>query len=307
LAVPLQQREGMRLRTILCPTDFSPGSLQAMRTAARLAKETGAELRLVHAWYVPRMTLGNELALTAQVVDGLCEEADRCLASARAQAIELGVPSVETEMLTGEPWHEIVHAIEKDPTIDLVVIGTHGRTGISRFLLGSVAEKVIRHAPCSVLAVRPDSEPHAYRHALCPVDFTPSSREAVRLASQLVARDKGEIALLHVIDLPVAHTGEPMSAGFVQDLDRDAAKHLAAHAAELQRETTIPIRARTRIGRPGTETLAALDADPTFDLVVMGSHGRTGIRRLLLGSVAEKVVRHARCPVLVARSRAEPH
>ena len=74
-------------------------------------------------------------------------------------------------------------------------------------------------------------------------------------------------------------------------------------AARLRSTVTVPVATRIRIGHPGAETLALLDDDPTFDLVVMGSHGRTGVRRVLLGSVAEKIVRHAHCPVLVEHTR----
>ena len=87
------------------------------------------------------------------------------------------------------------------------------------------------------------------------------------------------------------------------DLDQYAAEHLAQWAARLAGRTKAPVTTLSRVGNPGAEILAALDEDPAFDLVVAGSHSRLGLERMLLGSVAEKVVRHARCPVLVARKR----
>jgi len=101
----------------------------------------------------------------------------------------------------------------------------------------------------------------------------------------------------------VAFSGAPLGADFLRDLDKHAAARLDEWVRELGGKASVPLTAQSRIGRPGTQTLAVLDADRSFDLVVMGSHGRTGIRRILLGSVAEQVVRHANVSVLVARRR----
>jgi nucleotide-binding universal stress UspA family protein len=92
-------------------------------------------------------------------------------------------------------------------------------------------------------------------------------------------------------------------ADYAELLDRRSAELLDQWASQLRGKISVPVTTTARIGWPGAEILAALDRDSTVDLVVMGSHGRTGIKRVLLGSVAEKIVRHARCPVLVARRR----
>jgi len=151
--------------------------------------------------------------------------------------------------------------------------------------------------------VRDRGEVTPFGHVLCPIDFSETSRGAVEFAAELAAPGGAGITLLHVVELPVSYAGEPPLAGFVGDLDKHAAQLLEQWAAELRAKVTVPVATRSRIGSPGGQTLAVLDDDPTFDLVVMGSHGRTGLRRVLLGSVAEKVVRHAGCPVLVARPR----
>jgi nucleotide-binding universal stress UspA family protein len=166
--------------------------------------------------------------------------------------------------------------------------------------LGSVAEKVIRHAPCSVLAVGPGSEAKPFSHVLVPTDFSDSAQHALELSAQLVA-PTGTITLLHVIEVPVAYSGEVPVPDFERVLDKRAAAALDQAAARLASLTSATVRVRSRIGYPGAQTLAVLDDDRSVDLVVMGSHGRTGIKRVLLGSVAEKIVRHAGRPVLVAR------
>jgi nucleotide-binding universal stress UspA family protein len=134
-----------------------------------------------------------------------------------------------------------------------------------------------------------------------PTDFSESAAGALDLAATLV-EPTGSITVMHVIEAPVAYSGE-LFADFGRDLDTRAAAALDKEVVRMKRTAKQSITARTRIGYAGAQTLAAVDHDRTVDLIVMGSHGRTGIKRALLGSVAEKVVRHARCPVLVSRKR----
>lgn len=108
---------------------------------------------------------------------------------------------------------------------------------------------------------------------------------------------------MHVIEVPVDYSGAVPIGDFVRDIDKHASNTLEAEAKRLVTTTSVPISTTARIGYAGVETLAAIAADPTIDLVVVGTHGRTGLKRVLLGSVAEKVMRHAHCPVLVARKR----
>jgi len=147
-------------------------------------------------------------------------------------------------------------------------------------------------------------EPAPFGHVLCPIDFSDSSHHALALAADLAGPRGRGITLLHVIEMPVTFSGEPPVTGYHENLVGRARKVLDKWAAELRAKVSVPVTTRTVVGFPGAEILATLDADPTLDLVVVGSHGRTGFRRVLLGSVAEKIARHARCPVLVARTRA---
>jgi nucleotide-binding universal stress UspA family protein len=293
----------MSFRKILCPIDFSAGSQRAMQAAVRLTEEAGAELVLLHAWHVSASVFPAEYPLPPPILQHMSDDARKGLDGAVRDATALGAKRVTSTLLRGVPWVAITETLE-DPGFDLVVIGTHGRTGLSRILLGSVAEKVIRHAPCSVLVVRPDGEVKPFTHALVPVDFSDSARHAVDLAAELVRPGGAGITLLHVVEAPVSYSGELPDPEFLQALDRHSAEHLDQWAAQLRGRVSVPVAIRSRVGWAGAEILAALDRDPYVDLVVMGSHGRTGLARVLLGSVAEKIVRHARCPVLVARKRA---
>jgi nucleotide-binding universal stress UspA family protein len=142
----------MTFRKILCPVDFSTGAQEAQRLAIEMSGPD-TQIVLVHVWqlpYVYGMDAGaSDLALIE--TRSLAEEE---LARWKADAEHLGAQRVSTVLAVGVPWHEIVELAKRDPTIDLIVMGTHGRTGIKHALLGSVAEKVVRHASCPVLVAR---------------------------------------------------------------------------------------------------------------------------------------------------------
>jgi nucleotide-binding universal stress UspA family protein len=282
-------------RTILCPIDFSAGSQHAFRVAARLAAESDVELLLVHAWFLPPIAAGGDMPLPADAIQGLVEDAERGLAELVPEAKSLGAKNVTSELVSGPPWERIVGLAEPE---DLIVMGTHGRTGIRRFLLGSVAEKVVRHAPCSVLVAREDGEPAPFRNLLVPIDFSEYCKRALEEASALARRNDGRITLLHVIELPPIFHGVPPGE-LVKDVDAMATTKLATWAELVA--PAMPVRQIVRSGSAAGQILALLHDDPSFDLVVAGSHGRTGFQRLMLGSVAEKLVRYASRPVLVAR------
>jgi len=289
------------LKKILCPVDFSAGSKHAMQVAVRMANEAGAELLLVHAWYLPPLAVAGESPFPADTIQLMSDDEEQGLAAAAQDATALGAKQVQTLFLSGLPWGQIVEAVQGDRRVDLVVMGTHGRTGLRRIVLGSVAEKVVRHAPCSVLVTR--GEATTFKRILCPIDFSESSRQAVDAAADLARRIRAEITLLHVVEIPVTFSGEPTIVEFVADLERRSAHTLDKWAKELRTKVSTAVTIRAELGSPGAQTLSVLDNDPTFDLVVVGSHGLTGIKRILLGSVAEKIVRHAACSVLVARTR----
>jgi nucleotide-binding universal stress UspA family protein len=289
----------MTFKKILCPTDFSEGSDQALRVASRLANEHGAELVLVHAWFIPAIAQTLEHPYPPSVVQALVDGSNRSVEVAVEKAKASGAARVRGELVNGPAWSEIVAMLEGQG-FDLCVIGTHGRTGFSRMFMGSVAERVVRHAPCSVLAVHPNGGVERFKSALVATDFSPGARHALELATKLLTPG-GKLMLLHVLELPARFSGEVPRAAFDEEMNLQAAKLLAREADALKARTGVDVQTRLRIGYPGHEILNVLGDDPRFDLVATGSHGRTGIKRVLLGSVAEKVVRHARCPVLVAR------
>jgi nucleotide-binding universal stress UspA family protein len=290
----------MTFRKILCPIDFSVGSRCAMTQAARLAIEHGAELVLLHAWFLP--VISGEYVYPGELVQEVAEAAQRDLDGAVAEARELGVPAVSARLVNDSAPRAIVDAAKADPSIDVIAIGTRGRSGVSRFVLGSVAEAVVRHAPCPVLTIRHNLDVRPVKNVLVPVDFSARSRDALNLAAELVRPGGSGITLLHVVELPVAW-GELRPFDVDRELSHRAAAQLKDWAADLATKTNVPVSTRICVGNPAHQLLEVLGTELVFDLVVIGSRGRTGLARMTLGSVAEKIVRHAPCAVLVTHHR----
>lgn len=142
----------MTFRKILCPIDFSDPSREALKTAARLAGPT-AELTLLYVWESAARLSGVNL-MQSDVLEHERKQAEAALAGWKAEVESLGAKAVTIKVHAGTPWKAIVDEVASNPSYDLLVMGTHGRTGIMRVLLGSVAERAARHADCPVLLVR---------------------------------------------------------------------------------------------------------------------------------------------------------
>ena len=142
-------------KLICCPIDFSDASRAALEVAADLARRNGAELWLLHAYPVPGYTFPDgSVVASPKMLQDLSDAAQRHLDEWRTIAEGAGAPRVETAKEAGEPAGEIV-AFARERGVDLLGLGTHGRTGIEHALMGSIAERVVRKAHCPVLTVRP--------------------------------------------------------------------------------------------------------------------------------------------------------
>jgi nucleotide-binding universal stress UspA family protein len=215
--------------------------------------------------------------------------------------------SLELRTAEGAAAAEIVrHAREWDA--DLLVMGTHGRSGFDRFALGSVTEKVLRKAVCPVLTLPPGAQhgnaPASYRHVLCPVDFCEGSAASLELGVALAAREGAVVTVLHVVE--TLGTEEGTADVNLSTLRRlqcenargDLEKMVAIHA----KGAAVPIEQFVSAGRPHREILRWA-AEQHADLIVMSTQGRGPIDLTLFGSTTNQVVRRATCPVVTVRMR----
>jgi nucleotide-binding universal stress UspA family protein len=302
----------MEIRKIVVGTDFSPEANRALQQAMEIARHTGAELTLLHVGAVldmvqdvPRLAApamrDYERALKAQLGD-----LRRQLEELRQRVSGQGV--TVSHMITDGFADTGLCAAVDELGADLLVTGTHGHTGVRRFLMGSVAARVVRLCNAPVLVARGEAPRGGYRRILVPTDFSEAADAALETALQ-VASPQAEIVLLHCWSTPPlapAFIPDPGAAGGVMQSVRSVMSEGASAAAarliarHRQRGPAIDFVALET--SPAQGILEQLESAGRWDLVVLGSHGRRGLQRWLVGSVAELTVRHAPCSALVVRS-----
>jgi nucleotide-binding universal stress UspA family protein len=301
-----------RISRILVPTDFSATSDEALAHARRLAGQLNASLHLVHAFEDPFTTAAFAAEMYAPVPASMREE---LLRQVQGQLAERLPDDDRTrlrgtaEVVTGSPAKAIV---EYAHTLgaDLIVMGTHGRGGMAHLLLGSVAERVVRTAGCPVLTLREAPQAPVQR-ILVPTDFSDTSDAALDTAFLFAAAFGAELQLLHVLDDPFVSGGlvpeaYMTEAPALRTAMLTEARERLAHRAAAAGETHPPRVDTEVLFGHGAKTIAEYAGQRRADLVVMGTHGRTGVAHVLLGSVAERLVRTAPCPVITVRHARAP-
>ena len=299
----------LQLKTILATTDFSGQSLPAVRHALVLGEKLGASVTLLHVVEPASSLAGMEsvvLARTDAEVAGLA----RTQLEALAQRETKGDRKITTVVRTGKPFHEIALAAG-ERAADLIVIATHGHTGLKRVLLGSTAERVVRHAPCPVLTIptrtltkRAGKTPaFKLKKILVPIDFSKISKDALPYAVLLAGHFGSEVILLNVVEMfPIDHLqGPELTNQTMVPVMKQAEADLEHMAASLSKSAGVRSSAIVRRGTPFAEICHAAKTLGA-DLIVLTTHGYTGLKHVWLGSTAERVVRHAPCPVLAVRA-----
>lgn len=282
------------MRTILVPTDFSEGAHVALERAKRLPLAPQARLVLLHV--VPLSlkdsVLRESVAAGARVKLARLIESTKTTTDAR----------IEGEVVIGEPFEEII-AHADAIAADLVVVGRHGRRAVRDLLIGTTAERTIRHGTTPVLvATRTDGR--AYERPLLTTDLGDSALQAARTLLTLVTPVR-TIAVLHASQPPFVVADDAEHPGQLRDeLVRMAHDRMNRLVPQLERECRASWIPLVRPGDPRNVILDVIAAGD-IDLVALGTHGRAGIARLFLGSVAERVLAAARCDVLVVRPRNE--
>jgi len=295
----------VRLKKILAATDFSDLSMHGVQYAFSLADKLGAEVSLVHVVRPSSHFTGTESSLLIRDDLEVLELAESDLAKI-AETHSKKDSMVKSFVRYGQPFNEIAN-LACSRAMDIVVMATQGHTGLKRFLLGGTTERVVRHAPCPVLTIPSHSRDgnvpaFRLRKIIVPIDFSETSVQALPYAAALAERFEAEIILLHVLEpLPVPpDSGYLPQATSLGEASRQAVEDQLARLAREVFSDTLSARTLVRTGAPFraiTRTAQSLGAD----LIVLTTHGYTGLMHVLLGSTAERVVRHADCPVLIVR------
>lgn len=298
----------LSIDNILVARDYSSVSDRALASALGLAARTGATLHVLHAKVLHAMEDSGQDGPTPS--DGI----DR-LREALRDARDVSPKALDAVSVVGETRRDVAPApailqYASEEGIDLIALGTHGRRGTSRILLGSVAEEVVRRADQPVLTVRGEDEeeqsplPDPIERILVPIDFSEYSREALAHAKEGAALYGAQIDVLHVIEEtlhPAFYVGGVRS---IYDAQPNIEEKARTQMETFVDETPGPDVETTLHVGPGkaASTISEVADEQEVDLVAMSTHGRTGMERFFLGSVAEKVVRHVRCPVLTVKA-----
>lgn len=311
---------------ILVPTDLSQNSLPALQLAMTLAQPLEATIELLHvvdARFVSELPVASPSDVQVEK-QRVLEQAEKARAGLLNPPAEGVLVNVHTR--SGTPWEEICNEADM-LNADLVVLSTHGRTGLSHLLMGSVTEHVVRSALSPVLTLRTGGDhlladassarteagedeaplPLSQRipqRLLVATDLSESSLPALKLAAALADRFGASVTLVHVLDM--AYTSVPLLNATSADGDLqtqlvhragDALRAFLEKHADTLGDRILEAPVLLQLGEAASELVQAARETAT-DLIVLGRHGYTGFRRFLMGSVAEAVVRQAPCPVL---------
>ncbi len=281
-------------RKILCPVDFGNNSIAALDQAAKLARKDDALLYLMHVEFVPMSKPAGladyDITFSTEPAKFRLEEiARKHLAKVRHElVVQVGWPG------------ELIKKAARDFDVDLIVMATHGRTGMTRLFLGSIAEHVIRTSERSVLSLGSGTAIGAVKKILCPIDFSPNSIAALNFGWRLAQKYRATVSLLHVVPVPFEPSEVPVEPS-TTEWEQDARAQLAKVAAE-----SLGATAKCKlVVRRGDAASAILEVEKELrpDLVVMATHAQTGLSHLVFGSVADRTIRESTVPVLTVRER----
>jgi nucleotide-binding universal stress UspA family protein len=299
----------LKLKKILLPTDFSRCAEQALAHTVFLAEKYNAEIHLLHVLTLfedQPILVNDEIAETEEMIRKLEDVVEKQLNKVvnYHDSDDLAIITTKKRGMSAAP---VILEYASDEDIDLIVMGTHGRRGLGHLLLGSATEEVVRMAKCPVFSVRESEKPkslEAINKVLVPVDFSDHSKSALAYASEIASSYRAQLQLLHIIE-ETTHpayslSGKSSKIDLVPGIEEDYRKKIR----QMIQETGIPLEGTEIIINSGQAALEIIKfADENLsDLIVIATHGLTGIERFLLGSVTEKVVRMAPCPVFTIKA-----
>jgi nucleotide-binding universal stress UspA family protein len=306
----------LNIQNIIVPIDFSKMSVQAIETARQLARRFGASIHLAHVRQfnyaadfmapVPPMVPFSILPYEQNGEQIALEELKKV-------ATECGVASASCDVLGGAPPFDEICRLAHTIAADLVVMPTHGRTGLKHVFLGSTAERIVQHSSCPVLVTRGSAlqanngSRFRIKTIVVPVDFSSCSREGLRYAIAFANEFGATIILLNATYLGYVYSCEGTAIYDIPGLQKAARKTAELKMSELVRSVNFGSVKFETVFTEGSPVLdiCAFAKDHNVDLIITSTHGFTGFTHVMIGSIAEQVVRHAPCSVLVVPSH--PH
>jgi nucleotide-binding universal stress UspA family protein len=301
------------IQNILVPIDFSKQSIQVIETARRLARRFNATIHLlhVHQFRYPDTFMGPVFS-AAELPDSFEEHRSTHLAKQlKAIASKSGLsPRDQTHLRMGAPAFGGICRFAQEIPADLIVMPTHGYTGLKHVFLGSTAERVVQHSPCPVFVVRNKNRPLKTRPRLSigkivvPIDFSSCSREGLQYAIGFANEFGARVILVHATYLGYLYSSEGTAIYDVPGLQKAAHENAEREMRKFVRSAKFEDVKFETVFSEGSPVLdiCAVATDHNADLIITSTHGLTGFQHVLIGSIAEKVVRHAPCSVLVVPS-----
>ena len=285
---------------LLLATDGSLFSEGAIREAIRLAKKCSSKLSVLSVIE----TNTEYAAIAPQLLEKAEKTAREHLESVKAQAKKEGV-DCGTSILEGEDSYNYISEEAAKNKISMIIMGRRGRTGLKRLAMGSTAARVIGHAPCNVLVV-PKAAIVEFKSIVIATDGSPYSTAA---ASEAIGIAKKNGSKLTVISVVPAELATPTDVDFaatqrelLADKEMQAAEKNAKAVKEAAQKEGVAVQAFVMTGKPADAIIETAN-EKNADLIIVGSHGRTGIERLLMGSVAERVIVMSSCAVMVVKGK----
>ncbi|MEA1996525.1 MAG: universal stress protein [Gemmatimonadota bacterium] len=297
----------IKLKKILFPSDFGESAEDALRYAVMLAGEYDAELTMMHvvSIYTDTDSLAEEhLSDMAKYAEDFTGQRQQDAHDRIDRAIEAQNLNMKKMIVRGiSPYQEIVRVAQEED-IDLVVMGTYGKGGVTHFLFGSTAEQVVRLVDCPVLTVRHQApllgDFSGIRNILFPTDFSDYSKRALPYALSFAGRYGATLHVLHVFEQRVHPSFYIMDKSTPFDLDdslRERALKALDEFVSPDLKDRISFRCEAASGKPFVEIINYARRNE-IDLIVIATHGLTGLEYMVIGSTTERVVRKSPCPVL---------
>jgi nucleotide-binding universal stress UspA family protein len=283
-------------KTLLVGFDDSQASKAAMIEAANWVKRHGGKVVLVHSVYFD----SEEFGIAPTQLDKRLQHGEKvCLETKKMIADEFGI-EVKSLLCEGEP-PEVILSMAAEKKADLIVLGTYGRKGLNRLLMGSVTSQVIVNSPVDVLVIKKKCSEctGTYRSILVSYDGSDFSKNALARACKLSEMDNAEVSVLYVIPRYEEMVGFFRTESIKKSLIREAKKILDG-AKELASEKGVTVKTEIREGHAADKILETASGLKN-DLIIIGSYGWRGVNKAIMGSTTERVLINAPCPVLAVR------